>query len=387
MAKYHFTSESVSVGHPDKVADQISDAVLDAMLAQDPMARVACETMVSTGMAIVAGEVTTEAYVEVPEIVRETVRRIGYTEPALAFDHETCAVLTSIKQQSADIAQGVNTGGAGDQGMMFGYACRETDALDPNAYMPLPIFLAHRLVEEHKNVREANSAMKGLRPDAKSQVTLEYVDGKPGRVDTVVLSTQHAPMWNEKQKEMRDEVIKHIIKPVLGAMWSDDITIHVNPTGRFEIGGPHGDVGLTGRKIIVDTYGGMGRHGGGAFSGKDPTKVDRSAAYMARYVAKNIVAAGLADVCEVQLSYAIGVSEPTSVRVDCQGTAKEDEVRIAKAVREVFSLTPAGIIETLQLRKPIYSPTAAHGHFGRQPEGDLFRWEKVDKADALRSAV
>ncbi len=386
MPSHLFTSESVSVGHPDKVADQISDAVLDAMLEQDPTARVACETMVSTGMAIVAGEVTTSAYIEVPDIVRDTVKRIGYTEPALAFDHETCAVLTSIKQQSPDIAQGVNTGGAGDQGMMFGYACRETDALDPNAYMPLPIFLAHRLVEQHKDAREAKT-MSGLRPDAKSQVTLEYENGQPKRVDTVVLSTQHAPEWNDNQAGLRDAVLEHVIKPVLGDLWNDDITIHVNPTGRFEIGGPHGDVGLTGRKIIVDTYGGKGRHGGGAFSGKDPTKVDRSAAYMARYVAKNIVAAGLADVCEVQLSYAIGVSEPTSVLVDCQGTAQADEVKLAKAVREVFTLTPAGIIETLNLRKPIYTPTAAHGHFGRTPEGELFSWEKTDKADALKSAV
>ncbi|RMH29740.1 MAG: methionine adenosyltransferase, partial [Planctomycetota bacterium] len=341
MARTLFTSESVSAGHPDKVADQISDAVLDAMLAQDPTARVACETMVSTGMAIVAGEVTTSAYVEVPEIVRKTVHRIGYTEPALAFDHETCAVLTSIKQQSPDIAQGVNTGGAGDQGMMFGYACRETESLDPDAYMPLPIYIAHRLVEMHKQVREAG-AVEGLRPDAKSQVTLEYDNGRPARVNTVVLSTQHAPRWNENQKGLKDAVIEAIIKPVLGSMWDGSITVHVNPTGRFEIGGPHGDVGLTGRKIIVDTYGGMGRHGGGAFSGKDPTKVDRSAAYMARYVAKNIVAAGLADVCEVQLSYAIGVAEPTSVLVDCQGTAKDDEARIAAAVRRVFELTPAG---------------------------------------------
>ena len=386
MSRRLFTSESVSVGHPDKVADQISDAVLDAMLAQDPMARVACETMVSTGMAVVAGEVTTDAYVEVPQIVRDTVKRIGYTEPALAFDSETCAVLTSIKQQSSDIAMGVNTGGAGDQGMMFGYACRESHELDAGAFMPLPIFIAHRLVEKHKDVREA-TGMEGLRPDAKSQVTMEYNAGKPTRIDTVVLSTQHAPQWNDDQGGLREAVIASIIKPVLGSMWSDDITVHVNPTGRFEIGGPHGDVGLTGRKIIVDTYGGMGRHGGGAFSGKDPTKVDRSAAYMARYVAKNIVAAGLADVCEVQLSYAIGVAEPTSVLVDCQGTAKEDEESIAKAVREVFALKPNDIIETLNLRKPIYTPTAAHGHFGRKPEGDLFTWEKLDRIEALKKAL
>ncbi|MFG0256423.1 MAG: methionine adenosyltransferase [Phycisphaerales bacterium JB043] len=386
MLEGFFTSESVSMGHPDKVADQISDAILDAMLAQDPKSRVAMETMVSTGMAVVAGEVTTEAYVEIPELVRKTVREIGYTEPAMAFDHETCAVLTSIKQQSPDIAMGVDKEGAGDQGMMFGYACRETDELDPTALMPLPIYLAHRLVESHASCRE-QGVFEGLRPDAKSQVTLEYVDGKPTRVDTVVLSTQHAPQWTNNQQELQKLVVEHIIKPTLGAHWNDDITIHVNPTGNFEIGGPHGDVGLTGRKIIVDTYGGMGRHGGGAFSGKDPTKVDRSAAYMARYVAKNIVAAGLADICEVQLSYAIGVAEPTSVHVTTFGTGKADEKQIASAVREHFHLTPKGIIESLGLRKPIYRSTAFHGHFGRVPDGDLFTWEKTDKADALKSAL
>ncbi len=387
MASYLFTSESVSMGHPDKVADQISDAILDAMLKEDPTSRVACETMVSTGMAVVAGEVTTRAYVEIPDIVRATVRRIGYTEPAMAFDHETCAVLVSLKQQSKDIAQGVDREGAGDQGMMFGFACRETDELDPQALMPLPIYLSHRLVESHAKVRESRT-VEGLRPDAKSQVTLKYdAPGKPARVDTVVLSTQHAPHWNDDQAGLKREVVKHIIKPTLGAWWSDDITIHVNPTGRFEIGGPHGDVGLTGRKIIVDTYGGMGRHGGGAFSGKDPTKVDRSAAYMARYIAKNIVAAELADVCEIQLSYAIGVAEPTSVHVDCQGTAKVSEDAIGKAVREIFELTPRGIIEALGLRKPIYTATACHGHFGRKPDGDNFTWERLDKAEALKSAV
>ncbi|MHC4977145.1 MAG: methionine adenosyltransferase [Planctomycetota bacterium] len=356
MLEGFFTSESVSMGHPDKVADQISDAILDAMLSQDPLSRVAM------------------------------VREIGYTDPAMAFDHDTCAVLTSIKQQSPDIAMGVDKEGAGDQGMMFGYACRETDELDKSALMPLPIYLAHRLVERHANCREQN-VFEGLRPDAKSQVTLEYVNGKPSRVDTVVLSTQHAPKWTNNQNELHKLVVEHIIKPTLGAHWNDDITIHVNPTGNFEIGGPHGDVGLTGRKIIVDTYGGMGRHGGGAFSGKDPTKVDRSAAYMARYVAKNIVAADLADICEVQLSYAIGVAEPTSVHVTTFGTGKADEKQIANAVREHFALTPRGIIESLGLRKPIYRHTAYHGHFGRVPEGDLFTWEKTDKAEALKSAL
>ncbi len=384
---YLFTSESVSMGHPDKVADQISDAVLDSMLSEDPMARVACEVMVSTGMAVVAGEVTTKAYVEIPEIVRRTVQEIGYTEPAMAFDHETCAVLVSLKQQSRDIAMGVDRDGAGDQGMMFGFACRETDPIDPHALMPLPIFLAHRLVEAQARARRTN-LIEGLRPDAKSQVTLEYAQsGKPVRVDTVVLSTQHAPMWNERQESLKAAVVEHIIRPVLGDLWRPDIKTHVNPTGRFEIGGPHGDVGLTGRKIIVDTYGGMGRHGGGAFSGKDPTKVDRSAAYMARHIAKNVVAAGLADVCEIQLSYAIGVAEPTSVHVNTFGTNKADERKIETAIRDQFALTPRGIIESLRLRKPIYGPTARHGHFGRKPEGDLFTWEKVDRVEGLKRGV
>jgi len=387
MTTYLFTSESVSMGHPDKVADQISDAVLDGLLAEDPRSRVAVETMVSTGMAIVAGEVTSNAYIEIPELVRETVHQIGYTEPALAFDHETCAVLTSIKQQSKDIAMGVDKEGAGDQGMMFGFACRETDPLDPEALMPLPIFIAHRLVEKQAEVRRENK-VSGLRPDAKSQVTLEYSEtGKPKRVNTIVLSTQHAPEWNEKQGELKEAIVAQVIKPVLGELWNDDITIHVNPTGRFEIGGPHGDVGLTGRKIIVDTYGGVGRHGGGAFSGKDPSKVDRSAAYMARYIAKNVVAAGLARVCEIQLSYAIGVAEPTSVHIDTFGTHEADPKKIETAIREVFSLTPKGIIETLGLMKPIYRPTARHGHFGRKPEGDFFTWERLDKSDALKKAV
>ena len=399
MPNYLFTSESVSMGHPDKVADQISDAVLDAMLTQDPTSRVACETMVSTGMAIVAGEVRTEAYVEIPDIVRDTIERIGYTSGDMAFDHVSCAVLSSIKSQSPDIAMGVDSGskgeeGAGDQGMMFGFACRETPEL-----MPLPIQLAHHLVEKHAAVRREN-VIGGLRPDAKSQVTVEYDDGgKPRRIDTVVLSTQHAPKWNNDQTGLMCQVKDHIIKPVLGELWNDDITIHVNPTGKFEIGGPHGDVGLTGRKIIVDTYGGRGRHGGGAFSGKDPTKVDRSAAYMARYIAKNVVAAGLADQCEIQLSYAIGVPEPTSVHVDTFGSEQADPAKISEAIRSVFKLTPRGIIDSLRLASPIYAHTAYHGHFGRTPGSvevktpmgmkayETFTWEKTDKADALKAAV
>ncbi len=378
-ARYSFTSESVSMGHPDKVADQISDAVLDAMLAQDPYSRVAIETMVSTGMAILAGEVTTKAYVEIPDLVREVIREIGYTSGDMAFDYESCAVITSIKRQSPDIALGVDRDGAGDQGMMFGFACRETPEL-----MPLPIRLAHRLMEHHVGARR-EGLIPGLRPDAKSQVTVEYEGDRPVRVSTVVLSTQHHPMWNDRQGELAQAVIREIIRPVLGDWWRDDIKIHVNPTGRFEIGGPHGDTGLTGRKIIVDTYGGRGRHGGGAFSGKDPTKVDRSAAYMCRHIAKNIVAAGLADVCEVQVSYAIGVAEPTSVFVTTEGTGKIDDEKIAKLIRDHFPLTPRGIIEYLNLRRPIYRETARHGHFGRElPD---FLWERTDKAAALRQAA
>jgi len=389
MSARLFTSESVSMGHPDKVADQISDAVLDAMLADDAFSRVACETLTATGLVVVAGEVTTRTYVDIPELVRRVVREIGYTSGEMRFDADSCSVLVALNKQSPDIAQGVDREGAGDQGMMFGYACRETPEL-----MPLPIQLAHRLVEQQAHVRREGT-IPGLRPDAKSQVTVEYDADKPVRVDTVVLSTQHEPMWNERQDDLRKQVIEHIIKPVLGSWWNPGITIHVNPTGRFEIGGPHGDTGLTGRKIIVDTYGGMGRHGGGAFSGKDPTKVDRSAAYMARYIAKNIVAAGLADRCEIQLSYAIGVAEPTSVLVDTFGTAKHDENAISKAVRSVFQLTPRKIIESLSLRTPIYSPTARHGHFGRQPGSityagkkyDTFTWERTDKVDALKDAI
>ena len=377
--RHLFTSESVSMGHPDKVADQISDAILDAMLAQDKYSRVAIETMVSTGMVIVAGEVTTKAYVEIPEIVRETIKEIGYTRSDMAFDYESCAVLTSIKKQSPDIALGVDREGAGDQGMMFGFACRETPEL-----MPLAIQLAHRLVECQAEVRR-DGIIDGLRPDAKSQVTVEYEGQKPVRVDTVVVSTQHDKTWNERQDELKQQVVKHIFKPVLGEWWHDSVTVHVNPTGRFEIGGPHGDCGLTGRKIIVDTYGGRGRHGGGAFSGKDPTKVDRSATYMARHIAKNIVAADLAEICEVQLSYAIGVPEPTSVLVTTEGTAKIDDVKIAELVREHFPLTPRSIIEYLDLRRPIYKETARHGHFGRRLE--TFTWERTNKADALRTAA
>jgi S-adenosylmethionine synthetase len=377
--KYLFTSESVSMGHPDKVADQISDAILDAMLAQDKFSRVACETLVSTGMVVVAGEVTTKAYVEIPDVVRETIKEIGYTSGDMAFDHESCAVLTSIKRQSPDIAMGVDRDGAGDQGMMFGFACRETPQL-----MPLPIQLAHRLMEEHVGIRR-EEVIPGLRPDAKSQVTVEYEGVKPLRIDAVVVSTQHTPAWNDRQPELGQAVTAEIIKPVLGDWWNPKIKVYVNPTGRFEIGGPAGDTGVTGRKIIVDTYGGRGRHGGGAFSGKDPTKVDRSASYMARYIAKNIVAAGLADICEVQLAYAIGVAEPISVLVSTEDTAKIDEDKISTLVREHFPLTPRAIIEHLDLRRPIYRETARHGHFGR--ELPTFTWEKTDKAAALKKAA
>jgi S-adenosylmethionine synthetase len=389
-----FTSESVSMGHPDKVADQISDAVLDAMLADDPFSRVACETLCCTGMVVVAGEITTNTYVSIPDLVRETIRDIGYTSGDMRFDADSAGVMVAINKQSNDIAMGVNREGAGDQGMMFGFATNETPE-----FMPLPVLLSHQLVEKQAEVRKSGK-IPGLRPDAKSQVTVEYEGNKPVRVDTVVLSTQHDASWNDRQDQLKREIIEHVIKPVLKERFNPAITIHVNPTGRFEIGGPHGDTGLTGRKIIVDTYGGMGRHGGGAFSGKDPTKVDRSAAYMARYIAKNVVAAGLADRCEVQLSYAIGVAEPTSIYVDCFGTAKVDEEKISKAVRATFGLTPRQIIESLDLRKPIYAPTAKHGHFGRKPyEGhyfdpvkrenrgpkiNFFSWEKTDKADALK---
>ena len=395
MPNYFFTSESVSMGHPDKVSDAISDAVLDSLLAVDPRARVACETLCTTGLVVVAGEVTVHneagiaALNKVEDTVRETIRKIGYTgDPTMKFDADSCAVIRSLHGQSQDIAQGVNREGAGDQGMMFGYACRETEGLEKGSFMPLPIFLSHRLVERQAKVREANKLIPGLRPDAKSQVTVEYSeDGEPLRVDTVVLSTQHSPDWSPraKQAKLRDLVLKHIIKPTLGKRWwNNKIKVHINPTGNFEIGGPHGDSGLTGRKIIVDTYGGMGRHGGGAFSGKDPTKVDRSAAYMARYIAKNVVAAGLADRCELQLSYAIGVAEPTSVHVNTFGTQRVATQKIEAAIRKNFKLTPRGIIESLDLRKPIYSATASHGHFGRKPTGGCFTWEKLDKVAALQ---
>ncbi len=396
MAKPHhhvFTSESVTEGHPDKVADQISDAVLDAILRSDARGRVACETLVTTGMAIVAGEITTSTYVHIPQIVRDTIKRIGYVDANYGIDGNTCAVLSSIDNQSPDIAQGVDTGGAGDQGMMFGYASDETKEL-----MPLPIQLAHRLAERLAAVRrgEGRSHLEWLRPDGKSQVSVEYAGDEPIAVKTVVVSTQHAARWNNRdlsQKTIREGVIEEVIKPVLekAGLEHSRTRIHINPTGRFVIGGPHGDAGLTGRKIIVDTYGGMARHGGGAFSGKDPSKVDRSAAYAMRWVAKNIVAARLARRCEVQVAYAIGVRDPVSVMVQTFGTGKVADARLEDAVRKVFDLTPGGIIKALDLRKPIYSPTAAYGHFGRKPykQGGLqfFPWEETDKVKALLHAV
>jgi S-adenosylmethionine synthetase len=376
--KHLFTSESVTEGHPDKVADQISDAVLDAVLAQDPMGRVACEVLVTTGICVVSGEITTTCYVDVPKIARDTIRDIGYTNAAFGFDSKTCGILNMIQSQSPDIAMGVDTGGAGDQGLMFGYACDETPEL-----MPLPIQLAHRLTEKLSEVRKAGK-LAYLRPDGKSQVSVEYVDGKPVRVDAVVISTQHGDDVSTEQ--LRADVRKYIIDPVVPQNMVDaDTKYHINPTGRFVIGGPHGDTGLTGRKIIVDTYGGMGRHGGGAFSGKDPTKVDRSACYMARYIAKNIVAAKLATRCEVQLAYAIGVANPVSVMVNTFGTGVIPESEITELIRANFPLTPKGIIDHLQLRRPIYQKTAAFGHFGR--ENESFSWEKRDKAEALSSAV
>ncbi len=375
---YLFTSESVSEGHPDKVADQISDAVLDAIIAQDPAARVACETMVNTGMAIISGEITTKAWVDMTEIVRGTIKRIGY-ESSMGFDWESCAVLTAIDKQSQDIAQGVKedqglSQGAGDQGMMFGYATNETEEL-----MPLPISLAHRLMQRQAEVRRSGR-LPWLRPDAKSQVTVRYENGKPAGIDTVVLSTQHAP--DIEHARLKEAVIEEIIKPVLATQWqSKDTKYLVNPTGRFVIGGPVGDCGLTGRKIIVDTYGGMARHGGGAFSGKDPSKVDRSAAYAARYVAKNIVAAGLAERCEMQVAYAIGVAQPLSIHIETFGTGKIADDKIAQLVRDHFDLRPKAIIQELDLLRPIYTATAAYGHFGRSGPG--FTWERTDKAKIL----
>jgi S-adenosylmethionine synthetase len=385
MSEHLFTSESVSEGHPDKVADQISDAVLDAIFEQDTRARVACETMVNTGMVIISGEITTEAWVDMQAVVRNTVKEIGYNHSDMGFDWESCAVLTSIDKQSSDIAMGVDESGeheqgAGDQGLMFGYASNETDVL-----MPAPITYAHRLVKRQAEVRKSGT-LPWLRPDAKSQVTFKYDGGKPVGINAVVLSTQHSP--DIDYKNLREAVMDEIIKPVLPAEWLDQCTqehIHINPTGKFVIGGPVGDCGLTGRKIIVDTYGGMARHGGGAFSGKDPSKVDRSAAYAGRYVAKNIVAAGLADKCEIQVSYAIGVAEPTSISVQTFGTGKIDDARIIELVREHFNLKPKGLIQMLDLLRPIYRNTAAYGHFGREePE---FTWEKTDKAAELKAAA
>lgn len=373
-----FTSESVTEGHPDKIADQISDAVLDEVMRQDPKGRVACETLVTTGLVVVAGEITTSAHVNYDEIARETVRQVGYDNADYGFDADTCAVVCTVKRQSPDIAMGVDTGGAGDQGLMFGYACNETEEL-----MPMPIQLAHRLTERLSEVRK-HKKVEFLRPDGKSQVTVEYRDGKPYRVDCVVISTQHSDTVTNE--DLRAAIMEHVIKPVVPSKMLDANTkFHINPTGRFVIGGPMGDAGLTGRKIIVDTYGGYSRHGGGAFSGKDPSKVDRSACYMARYIAKNIVAAGLASRAEVQLAYAIGVAEPVSVMVDTFGTATIPEERITQLVRENFQLTPKAIIETLDLRKPVYKPTAAFGHFGRTGPG--FTWERTDRADALRKAA
>jgi S-adenosylmethionine synthetase len=381
--RYLFTSESVAAGHPDKVSDQISDAILDAILAEDPMARVACETTVNTGLVLLSGEISTTAKVDYQTIARETIRRIGYTDPTLGFSADEVAVLVALDRQSPDIAQGVNEGdglheeqGAGDQGLMFGFACNETDAL-----MPLPIHLSHRILEKVNELRESGE-LAWLRPDGKSQVTVEYVDGKPKRVHTVVISNQHTEEVDHAT--ISSELIEKAIKTVVPTELLDAETIyHINPTGRFVIGGPKGDCGLTGRKIIVDTYGGRGRHGGGAFSGKDPTKVDRSASYMARYVAKNIVAAGLAEEAEVQLAYAIGVAEPVSVFVDTRGTSELSSAQLADLVRKHFKLTPAGICETLDLRRPIYEKSAAYGHFGRElPE---FLWERTDKAAALKS--
>jgi S-adenosylmethionine synthetase len=375
---YLFTSESVTEGHPDKISDQISDAVLDAALEKDPKARVACETLVTTGLVVVAGEITTNAVLDYSKIARETIRQIGYTRAKFGFDCDTCAVLSALDRQSPDIAMGVDTGGAGDQGLMFGYACNETPEL-----MPLPIQLAHMLSKRLSEVRKSGE-LPYLRPDGKSQVTVEYRDGRPFRLEAVVISSQHdADVTNEQLRaEIEEKVIKHTVSPEL---LDKDTKYHINPTGRFVTGGPQGDAGLTGRKIIVDTYGGYAPHGGGAFSGKDPTKVDRSAAYMARYVAKNIVAAGLADRCQVQLAYAIGVAQPVSVLVETQGTGRISDSALSKLVRDNFDLTPRGIIESLNLRRPIYRATAAYGHFGRTE--DTFTWEKTDKAETLRTTA
>ena len=382
MTDFLFTSESVSEGHPDKVADQISDAILDAIIAEDPKARVACETLVTTGMAMIAGEITTSAYVDMPDIVRQTIKEIGYDDSSMGFDYETCAVLTSIDRQSPDISQGVSEGeglfteqGAGDQGLMFGYACNETPEL-----MPMPITFAHKLTKRLADVRKSG-LLNFLRPDSKSQVSIQYIDDKPVRVDTVVVSSQHNP--DVTYENLKESIIAEVVNKVIPADLLDENTKYfINPTGRFVVGGPMGDCGLTGRKIIVDTYGGQGSHGGGAFSGKDPSKVDRSASYMARYVAKNIVAAGLADKCEVQLAYAIGVAEPVSVMINTFGTGKIPSNEIARVVREEFDMRPRSIVETLDLLRPIYRKTAAYGHFGRElPE---FTWERTDRVASLQ---
>jgi S-adenosylmethionine synthetase len=373
---YFFTSESVTEGHPDKIADQISDSVLDAIIAKDPFSRVACEALVTTGLAFVAGEISTSCYVEIPDIVRETIKDIGYTRAKYGFDYETCAVITSIHAQSSDIALGVDIGGAGDQGLMFGFACNETEEL-----MPLPILLAHKLAMRLAELRKKD-ILGYLRPDGKTQVTVEYKDGKPLRVDSVVVSTQHSP--DVTLKEIKEDVIEKVIKPTISPKLLDEehIKYFVNPTGRFVIGGPMGDTGLTGRKIIVDSYGGVGSHGGGCFSGKDPSKVDRSGSYMARYVAKNVVAAGIADKVQIQLAYAIGVPEPVSVLAETYGTGKIPQREIVKIIRKNFDLTPQGMIDTLNLRRPIYKKTAAYGHFGRNDPD--FTWEKTDKAEILK---
>ncbi|HET9543400.1 MAG TPA: methionine adenosyltransferase [Acidimicrobiales bacterium] len=395
MSKFTFTSESVTEGHPDKMADQISDSILDAMLAEDPASRVACETLVTTGIAIVAGEITTNAYVDIPGTVRQTINDIGYDRESFGYDGNTCGVMVCIDEQSADIAQGVddseevrsgtsgedslNKQGAGDQGMMFGYACDETDVL-----MPLPIHLAHRMAERLTEVRRAGT-VPYLRPDGKTQVTFDYEDGKPVRLTTVLISTQHND-GIDRDEVIRPDLIEHVIRPVIPEQYTDDeYEVFVNPTGRFVTGGPVGDAGLTGRKIIVDTYGGMARHGGGAFSGKDPSKVDRSAAYAARWVAKNLVAAGAASRCEVQVAYAIGVAHPISIMVETFGTENVDKVKLEETVREVFDLRPAAIIRDLELRQPIFRQTAAYGHFGRETEG--FTWERRDRVDAVKSAL